>query len=61
MNQFLRIQIENIINTLNTFLMSCKIATQRDDGKIDKKEEKTLKKIREATETYIEELKSLTK
>ena len=41
--------------------MSCKIATQRDDGKIDKKEEKTLKKIREATETYIEELKSLTK
>jgi hypothetical protein len=41
MNQFLRIQIENIINTLNTFLMSCKIAAQRDDGKIDKKEEKT--------------------
>lgn len=61
MNQFLRIQIENIINTLNTFIAGCELAAKKDDGMIDKKEEKILKRIKKATEKYIKELKFLTK
>ncbi|MBQ9328006.1 MAG: hypothetical protein IJ225_05675 [Solobacterium sp.] len=59
MNSFLNAQINNMINTLQVFLTGCELAAKQDDGKIDRSEEKTLKKVRKATEDYIKVLKSI--
>lgn len=49
-------QITNIKAMLTTFEQSCKMAAMKTDGRIDKNEEKILKKISVATQKYKAEL-----
>ncbi len=59
MNRFIAAQINNMIATAMIFEQSCKMGALKDDGKIDKEEEKVLKKVLVATKTYIKALKSV--
>ena len=59
MNNFLKAQIDNMINTLNVFETSCEMAAVQDDGVIDKKEEKALQKLKKATADYFKVLQSI--
>lgn len=52
MNTFLEIQIRNMIMYLDAFQKSCQTAALKDDGKIDKAEQRKLDKIKKATEKY---------
>lgn len=61
MNYYIDAQITNMILMTKTFNESCRMAATQNDGKIDKDEEKTLKKIRVATEKFIKELESIKK
>ena len=44
---------------VKTFEQSCQMAAMKDDSKIDKAEEKTLKKINAACQRFIKELESI--
>lgn len=59
MNPYIDVQIINIKNALKNFEYSCEQAATKDDGKIDKEEEKTLKKIHSATQRFLNELEKL--
>lgn len=59
MNAFMIGQIANMIALAKTFNQSCKLAASKDDGTINKEEEKTLKKLNTATDKYIKELEKL--
>lgn len=59
MNDYIKAQIVNMTTMVKTFEQSCKMAALRNDGKIDKAEEKQLKKISAATKTFIEKLESI--
>ena len=59
MNQFITHQIDNIVVTLSTFTTGCELAAKQDDGKIDKKEVKLLKRINKVTENYVKELNKI--
>ena len=59
MNQYIQAQITNMVVMAKTFNQSCQMAATKDDGIIDRQEEKLLKKINAATEKYIKELQSL--
>lgn len=59
MNIYVISQINNMISIAKTFNDSCRMAASKDDGKIDKTEEKQLKKIYSATERFINELNKI--
>lgn len=59
MNYYIESQITNMKAIARTFEQSCRMAATKDDGKIDEKEEKTLKKINAATQRFIKELDKL--
>lgn len=59
MNQYIESQILNMTTMAKTFCQSCKMAAMKDDGQIDKNEEKQLKKINEATERFIKDLQKI--
>ncbi|MBR2677167.1 MAG: hypothetical protein IKE28_09685 [Solobacterium sp.] len=59
MNTFLKAQIDNMINTLKVFETGCELAALQDDGVVDKKEDKALKKLKKATAEYIKTLQSI--
>lgn len=59
MNSFIKAQILNITTMAQHFKQSCELAAMQDDGKISKSEEKTLKKINQATDRFIRELNSI--
>lgn len=44
MNDYLKAQITNMTTMVKTFELSCKMAALKNDGKVDKNEEKQLKK-----------------
>lgn len=56
MNQFITSQIDNSISFTKSFIVSCEMGALKDDGKIDKEEQKILSKIRKASQAYIKEL-----
>lgn len=56
MNTYMEIQIRNMIMYLDAFQRSCEVAAVKDDGKIDKEEQKRLNKIKEASTKYKREL-----
>lgn len=58
-NEYIKAQITNVQTILGTFEQSCKMAAIKNDGVIDKAEEKTLKKIHAATERYKHELQKI--
>ena len=59
MNSYIEAQIRNMITVANTFEQSCRMAATKNDGVIDKAEEKTLKKISAATQHFIKELEKI--
>lgn len=59
MNTYMEIQIRNMIMYLDAFEKSCETAAIKDDGKIDKEEQKRLKTIKEASKEYKKKLEKL--
>ena len=59
MNSYIDAQIMNMKIMAKTFEQSCRMAAMKNDGQIDKAEEKTLKKISVATQKFIKELESI--
>lgn len=59
MNDYIKAQIFNMTTMVKTFEQGCKMAAMKNDGTIDKTEEKQLKKINKATQRFIKELESI--
>lgn len=59
MNDYLKAQITNMTTMVKTFELSCKMAALKNDGKVDKTEEKQLKKISAASKKFIQELEKI--
>ena len=59
MNTYIEAQIINMKAMVKTFEASCKMAALKNDGTIDKMEEKQLKKISAASQKFIKELESI--
>lgn len=59
MNYFITVQISNMVSMVKTFQQSCQMAAKQDDGKIDRAEEKQLKKINAAADRFIAELQKI--
>lgn len=59
MNDYIKAQITNMTTIVKTFEASCKMAALKNDGKIDKAEEKQLKRIKAASEKFIQELERI--
>ena len=59
MNSYITAQIANMKSMVKTFEQSCQLAASKDDGKIDKNELKTLKRIERASKRFIAELDKL--
>lgn len=57
MNTYMDMQAKNMIQMLENFKTGLKMAAIRNDGKIDKAEQKTLDRINKATDNLIKELK----
>jgi len=56
MNTFMSIQVANMITNLKLFEDAMKLAAYKDDGVLSKEEEKQLKAVARATETFKKEL-----
>lgn len=59
MNNYIDMQIRNMDMILNTFVQSCEMAARKDDGKIDKAEQKQIDKIKAATNKFKKELSGI--
>lgn len=59
MNTYIEMQIKNMTMMVKTFEQSCQMAAQKTDGKIDRAEEKTLKKINAACSRFIKDLEGI--
>ena len=59
MNQYIDSQISNMKIMVKTFEQSCKMAALKNDGTIDKAEDKQLKKIGIACQRFIKELEGI--
>lgn len=59
MNYYIEAQITNMITIAKTFEHSCRMAATKDDGTIDRIEEKQLKQITKATQKFIKDLESV--
>jgi len=58
-NDYMDAQIKNMIAMTKTFNQSCKMAAMKNDGQINKEEQKILKKIESATQHFIKELEKI--
>lgn len=56
MNEYIKAQIKQMQTTTQLFINACTLAAQKDNGKIDRKEEQQLKKIEKAVKRFITEL-----
>lgn len=59
MNNYIDMQIRNMDMILNTFVQSCEMAARKDDGKIDKAEQKQIDRIKAAAAKFKKELSSI--
>lgn len=59
MNTYIEMQIRNMTMMVKTFEQSCQMAATKDDGKVDKAEEKAIKKINAACQRFIKELEAI--
>lgn len=59
MNQHINLEITNEILVTKNFVNSCKLAAMKDDGVIDKEEQKQLDKIAKAADKFIKELEKI--
>ena len=58
-NSFIKLEITQQLMNCRNFMESCKRAALKDDGKIDKKEQKQLDKLEKATMKYRKELEKV--
>ena len=56
MNSYIKMQLNTMIQYLDSFEQACQIAAIKDDGTIDKAEKKQLEKIRAAAERFRKDL-----
>lgn len=61
MNLFIENQCRNMIQSIQVFKQSCEFAAKRDDGKVSKDEEKTLKQITKASDEFTKEIEKILK
>lgn len=59
MNTYMEAQIMNMKAMVKTFEAGCRMAALKNDGTIDRDEEKQLKKISAASAKFIKELESI--
>lgn len=59
MNSYIKMQLNTMIRYLDSFEQACEIAATRDDGQIDRKEEKQLCKIRKSVARFRKELQKI--
>ena len=59
MNQFIEMQCQNMVTTVEVFEQACALAARKDDGQISSEEEKVLKRIYAAAKAFKQELKRL--
>lgn len=59
MNTYIDAQILNMTTMVKTFEASCKMAAMKNDGRIDRDEERILKKISAASQKFIKELENI--
>ena len=59
MNYYIKAQIFNIKSMVKVFEQACEIAAQKEDGQINKNEEKQLKQIKAAAEKFCKELEKI--
>ena len=59
MNDYIKAQIMNMTAIVKTFELSCRMAAEKNDGKIDAIEEQQLKKINKASEKFIKQLNKI--
>ncbi|MBR4733608.1 MAG: hypothetical protein IK081_12660 [Lachnospiraceae bacterium] len=61
MNSLVKLEITNQMLNCRNFIRSVKRAALRDNGKIDRKELRTMRKLARVTERYFRELQRLSK
>ena len=59
MNTYMESQIMNMNAMVKTFEAGCRMAAMKNDGTIDKTEEKQIKKISAACDKFLKELNSI--
>ena len=59
MNTYIKMQLQTMIQYVDSFQQACEIAAMKDDGVIDKKEQKQLKKIRKAVSRFKKDLEKI--
>ncbi len=59
MNTFMNTNIKATCGYLKAFVQSLRMSAMRDDGQMDKQEEKLLKKVNALTDKYIRNLEDL--
>ncbi|MBQ1521135.1 MAG: hypothetical protein IIZ74_00030 [Erysipelotrichaceae bacterium] len=59
MNSYIKMQLNTMIQYVDSFQQACELAAIKDDGIVDRKEEKQLKKIRKAVARFRKELEKI--
>ena len=59
MNTHIDAQIVNMLAIVKTFEQSCNLAAMQNDGRVDKSEEKMLKKLNAATQRFMRDLEKI--
>lgn len=59
MNDYLKAQITNMKTMAETFKHSCYMTALKNDGTVDRDEEKYIKKINAVTDRYIQDLEKI--
>ena len=59
MNTYIKMQLNTMIQYLDSFESACQLAAMKDDGLIDKKEQKQLRKIRKSVARFKRDLEKI--
>ena len=59
MNTYIKMQIDNAIVFAQMFIKSCELAALKDDGTVSKEEERQLKELRKAAESFRKSLEKI--
>lgn len=59
MNSYIKMQLNVMIQYLDSFEQACQIAATKDDGQIDRREKKQLRKIRKSVARFKRDLEKL--
>ena len=59
MNSYIKMQLNTMLQYLDSFEQACEMAAMRDDGTVDKTERKQIEKIRSACEHFRKDLSKI--